>query len=40
MADINERESHVDGLFDTSGVVHHEFLCQGQTVNHWYYLEV
>jgi histone-lysine N-methyltransferase SETMAR len=25
---------------DTEGVVHHEFLHQGQTVNRWYYLEV
>jgi hypothetical protein len=31
-------ESHVDGFVDIKGVVHHEFLCQGQTVN-WYYLE-
>jgi hypothetical protein len=28
-----DRESHVDGFFDMEGVVHHEFLCQGQTVN-------
>jgi hypothetical protein len=28
------------GFFDIEGVVHHEFLCQGQTVNRWYYLEV
>jgi hypothetical protein len=33
-------ESHVDGVFDIEGVVHHEFLRQGQTVNHRYYLEV
>jgi hypothetical protein len=26
-------------VFFTS-LVHHEFLCQGQAVNHWYYLEV
>jgi hypothetical protein len=26
--------------FDTEGVVHHKFLCQGQTMNRWYYLEV
>jgi hypothetical protein len=26
-------------FFDIEGVVHHEFLCQGQTVFHWYYLE-
>jgi hypothetical protein len=25
---------------DIEGVVHHEFLHQGQTVNHWYCLEV
>jgi hypothetical protein len=35
-----ECESHVDGFFDIEGVVHHEFLCQEQTVNHWYYLDV
>jgi hypothetical protein len=28
------------GFFDIEGVVHHEFLRQGQTVNRWYYLEV
>jgi hypothetical protein len=27
-------------FFYIEGVVHHEFLCQGQTVNCWYYLEV
>jgi hypothetical protein len=27
-------------FFDIKGVVHHEFLCQGQRVNHWYYLEM
>jgi hypothetical protein len=27
-------------VFDIEGVVHHEFLRQGQTVNRWYYLEV
>jgi transposase len=27
-------------LFDIEGVVHHEFLREGQTVNRWYYLEV
>jgi hypothetical protein len=36
-----ERESHIDGFFfDIKGVVHHEFLCQGHTVNRWYYLDV
>jgi hypothetical protein len=40
MADIHERESYGDGFFDIEGVMHHEFLCQGQTVNRWYYLEV
>jgi hypothetical protein len=35
-----KRESHVDGFFDSKDVVHHEFLCQEQTVNHWYYLKV
>jgi hypothetical protein len=37
-----ECESHVDSFFffDIEGVVQHEFLYQGQTVNHWYYLEV
>jgi hypothetical protein len=35
-----KRESHVDGFFDIEGVVHHEFLHQGQTMNRWYYLEV
>jgi hypothetical protein len=34
-----ERESHVD-FFYIEGVVHHEFLREGQTVNRWYYLEV
>jgi hypothetical protein len=30
-----ELESHVDSFFffDIEGVVHHELLCQGQTVN-------
>jgi hypothetical protein len=28
------------GFFDSEGVVRHEFLCQGQTVDHLYYLEV
>jgi hypothetical protein len=27
-------------FFDIKGVVHHESLCQGQTVNCWYYPEV
>jgi hypothetical protein len=27
-------------LFGIEGVVHHEFLRQGQTMNHWYYLKV
>jgi histone-lysine N-methyltransferase SETMAR len=27
-------------FFDIEGVVHHEFLYQGQTVKLWYYLEV
>jgi hypothetical protein len=27
-------------FFDIKGVVHHEFLCQGQRVNCWYYLKV
>jgi hypothetical protein len=35
-----ECESHVDGFFDIEGDVHHEFLCQEQTVNQWYYLKV
>jgi transposase len=35
-----ERESHVDGFFYIKGVMHHEFLHQGQTMNRWYYLEV
>jgi hypothetical protein len=36
-----ERESNVDGFFfDIEGIVHHEFLCQGQTVNRWYYLKM
>jgi hypothetical protein len=35
-----ERESHVEGFLDIEGVVRHEFLRQGQTVIHWYYLEV
>jgi hypothetical protein len=36
-----ECESHVDGFFfDMKGLMHHEFLRQGQTVNRWYYLEV
>jgi hypothetical protein len=35
-----ECESQVDSYFYIKGVVHHEFLHQGQTVNHWYYLEV
>jgi hypothetical protein len=35
-----ERESHVDGFFYIKGVVHHEFLHQGQTVTRWFYLEV
>jgi hypothetical protein len=39
MADVNERESHVDGFFDINGVMHHEFLHQGQTVNCWLYLK-
>jgi hypothetical protein len=34
-----ERESHVNGFFDIECVVHHESLCQGQTVNRWYYLK-
>jgi hypothetical protein len=33
-----EHESLVD-FFDIECVVHHEFLRQGQTVNHWYNLE-
>jgi hypothetical protein len=35
MAGQVECESHVDGVFffDIEGVVHHEFLCQGLTVN-------
>jgi histone-lysine N-methyltransferase SETMAR len=32
-----ERESHIDDFFYIEGV---EFLCQVQTVNRWYYLEV
>jgi hypothetical protein len=28
-----ERESYVDGFFYIDAVTHHEFLCQGQTVN-------
>jgi transposase len=36
-----ECESHIDSfLFDIEGVVHHEFLRQGRTVNCWYHLEV
>jgi hypothetical protein len=36
-----KRESHDDGFFFViKGVVHHEFLHQGQTLNCWYYLEV
>jgi hypothetical protein len=34
-----ERESHVT-FFLIEGVVHHDFLHQGQTVNRWYYLKV
>jgi hypothetical protein len=40
MARHVERESRVEGFFQIAGVVHHEFLHQGQTLNHWYYLEV
>jgi transposase len=36
----NECESDVDRFFYVEGVVHHEFLPQGQTVNRWYYLDV
>jgi hypothetical protein len=35
-----ERESHIDGFCYIKGVLHHEFLHQGQTVNRWYYLKV
>jgi hypothetical protein len=35
-----ECESHVDGFLDIESVVHHEFLCQGQTVNRRYYIKV
>jgi hypothetical protein len=35
MADIHDRESHVDSFFYAEGAVHHEFLHQGQTVNRW-----
>jgi hypothetical protein len=35
-----EYESQADSFFNIGGVVHHEFLCQGQTVNRWYYLKV
>jgi hypothetical protein len=30
-----ERESHVDSFFNIEGVVHHEFLCERQTMNCW-----
>jgi hypothetical protein len=35
-----ECENHVDGFSYIQGLVHHEFLCQGQTVNSWYYLKM
>jgi hypothetical protein len=34
-----ECESHADSFVDIKGVVHHEFLHQGQTIHHWYNLE-
>jgi hypothetical protein len=34
-----ERESYVYGFFYNKGVMHHDFLRQGQTANHWYYFE-
>jgi len=35
------RQGDADGIFlDFEGVVHHEFLPQGRTVNKEYYLEV
>jgi hypothetical protein len=40
MADIREGESHVDVSIDIKAVVHHEFLCKGQTEKRWYYLKV
>jgi hypothetical protein len=40
MADIHEHKRHVDGFFDIEGVVHHEFLRQGQAVNHCSYLRL
>jgi hypothetical protein len=35
-----ECESDIDRFFDVKGVVHHEFLPGGKTVNRWYYLDV
>ena len=38
-----KRQSPVNGFFfffDNLGVIHHEFLPAGQTVNRWYYPEV
>jgi hypothetical protein len=37
---VRSNVSHVDGFLNIEGVVHHEFLRQGQTVNRCYYLEV
>lgn len=34
-----ECESCIDSFFDMKGVVRHEFLPDGQTLNRWYYLE-
>jgi hypothetical protein len=35
-----QRQGLVDGFFDPSGLVHHEYATRGQTVTKWYYKRV
>ena len=35
-----KNQNHVDGFFDCHGIVHQEFIPEGQTVNATFYVEV
>ena len=35
-----QNKGHVTGIFDSEGIVHHEYAPEGQTINKEFYLEV
>ena len=40
MPGAKQNKGHVNGFFDSEGIIHHEYAPEGQTINKEFYLEV